>query len=51
VKVVLGVEEIEEETLELVGVHLTYATAKKLETILSKALSHAKDEMGIVVPE
>ncbi|WP_171102858.1 hypothetical protein [Ruegeria sp. HKCCD7255] len=45
-KLVLGVEETDNSTLELVGVHLTHKTAMFLKTALSKALEHHEQQTG-----
>jgi len=45
-KVILGVEEIDNTTLELVGIHLTHRTAQFLKSALAKTLEHYEQQTG-----
>jgi hypothetical protein len=50
VKLILGVEEMDGSTLDLVGVHMTHKTATILLGALSQAFEHYKKETGIDIP-
>lgn len=51
VKIMLGVEEIDGNTQELVGVHMTHKTAMFLKAALSQGLSHLQQTTGITIEE
>lgn len=46
VKLILGVDEVDGSTLELVGVHLTHRTANFLRAVLEQGLDHYQKETG-----
>lgn len=51
VKLLLGVDELDGTTLELVGVHLTHSTAMFLKAALAEGLDHYQSETGTKFPE
>lgn len=51
VKLVLGVDELDGTTFELVGVHLSHRTAMFLKTALTHGLENYQKETGIKLEE
>ncbi|MDR7127081.1 hypothetical protein [Pseudotabrizicola sp. 4114] len=50
IKIILGVEELDSTTLELVGIHMTHKTAALLVAAIMQSFDHYKDATGIEIP-
>jgi hypothetical protein len=51
IKLILGVEEVDGTSLELVGAHLTHKTAMLLKAALNQGLNHYQKETGTELEE
>ena len=51
IKLILGVEELDGTSLDLVGIHLTHRTAMFLKAALEQSLQHYEKETGIKLEE
>lgn len=51
IKLILGVEELDGSTQELIGIHMTHKTAMLLKAALSQGLNHYQETTGVALEE
>ena len=51
IKLILGVEELDGSTLDMIGVHMTHKTAMLLKAVLAQGLEHYQSHSGTVLEE